>query len=326
MRSPHEPSPSPFGERTASLGHAEAIELITAWLDHLGRQNDIRTLTIKGATLAHFGLRSPRTSLDVDVLVDPTRFSDYVELVKDAGWVEFPQTFQAEHFPSHSVTLRRGGWPVAIDIHRHYPGFLSSPVSAFETLWARRSIVTFAGLGCRTPDRPSSAIILALHSLRSVSEAARHAHELEELQSATFTDAEVAQIVAIATETRSAAPLASALEDMGIIVEVPEEEFLKPEYGDWVWRVRAAQGLSSHAAAAEWLSLLARTPLRRKFTVFWRAVWPTRADILTNRPSTTDSFGAILRARSARIARGLAALPAVVHRRRDKSPKSSSTP
>ena len=80
---------------TVELAHGEALELATAWLDYTAVSHGIRSLTIKGDTLARFDLRSPRVSSDVDVLIEPAGFDDYQALLRQSGWEVFPSTFRA---------------------------------------------------------------------------------------------------------------------------------------------------------------------------------------------------------------------------------------
>ncbi len=297
------------------LAHDEALELATAWLDHLAVSNGIRSLTIKGDALALFELRSPRISADVDVLVEPEHFDTYQSLLRKSGWEVFPSTFQSENFTTHSVTLYRDGWPISIDVHRHYPGFLRPASEVFEILWRRRSALGFAQQPCAIPDRPSSALMLALHSLRSVSESPRHDLELDQLRDAHFDAGELAAIAELALATGSAAPLSRLLEQWGIDIDIPPADFESREYRRWLWKTTGARGSTTHATTAEWLGMLSHTPWPKKAWVLARAVWPTRRDILINNPDTPDRVLPLLAVRAARALRGLRSLPAVARRR-----------
>ena len=80
----------------------EANELLTAWAQRLAEARGIRLLAIKGRVLGDDGLRPPRTSADVDILLDPARFDDFCDAAVAAGWEEFPSTFASTHFTLHS--------------------------------------------------------------------------------------------------------------------------------------------------------------------------------------------------------------------------------
>lgn len=294
------------------LAHAEALDLATAWLDYTAASHGIRSLTIKGDALALFDLRSPRVSADVDVLIDPARFDDYQSLLRQSGWEVFPSTFQSENFTTHSVTLYRDGWPISIDVHRHYPGFLRPASEVFDLLWQRRSTLTFAQRRCAIPDRPSSAIMLALHSLRSISDSPRHDLELDQVRNADFSADERSAIAELALATGSAAPLSGLLEEWGVDILIPPAEFESREYRRWMWKTTGARGSTTQATVAEWLGMLSHTPWQGKARVLFRAFWPTRSDILLNNPSLRDAMWPILLARLSRIVRGARAVPHVV--------------
>lgn len=301
------------GEST--LAHDDAIQIAAALLDHLAVGRGIRSLLIKGDTLAHYGLREARVSSDVDVLVEPQRFDEFITIVESLGWTEFVETFQSRNFTVHSTTFLHDTWPITLDIHRHYPGFLRPVTHVFDILWGRRATAIFAHRHCQVPDRVSSALFLALHSLRSVSDQARHSEELESLRSADFTADEKAELGRLALDTGSAAPLADVLAALGVEVTIPEEEFQTPAYRAWTWKVAGAHGSYTHATAAEWLAMLARVPWGQKPRVLYRAVWPSRSDVIANNDLDEPSVGQIMRARAGRLSRGIRVLPGVVFRR-----------
>lgn len=56
----------------------------------VGRAHGIRLLVVKGDALARMGLREPRVSADVDVLVEPDRFDELCAALEGAGWSERP--------------------------------------------------------------------------------------------------------------------------------------------------------------------------------------------------------------------------------------------
>ena len=70
------------------LALAEAVPLAHALVDRVAVDVDVRVLFIKGPAAALQGLRTRRASVDVDVLVDPSRRQVLAERLTDLGWVD----------------------------------------------------------------------------------------------------------------------------------------------------------------------------------------------------------------------------------------------
>ncbi len=289
------------------LGLDEANELLSAWATRRADERGIRILLVKGRSLSDYGLRPRRTSADVDVLVEPERFDEYCAAIVDAEWEEFPGTFASDAFTLHSRSFRRHGWPNSFDVHSYYPGFLAPPPTAFDALWARRRTAEFAHRTCPVPDRASSILILALHSLRGTDEQPRHRDELAAVRALTLTDVERADLAAAARETGAAAALRDVLPAMGVPVEVSDDDLRTAEYREWHRKTAEARG-----AAASWLWLLGRARWRDKPGVVFRAVWPSRADFAINHPEVGPGALAQSRARVARWGRGIRHAPAAL--------------
>jgi len=299
-----EPAASPA---SAQLRLDEANELLAAWACMRADVAGIRVLVIKGRPLADDGLRAPRVSADVDLLVDPDRFDDYCATVTDAGWTEFPSTFASSHFTLHSRSFRKDGWPNSFDVHSEYPGFLQSPAVAFDALWSSRRTAVFAHRDCPVPSRAGGALMLALHSLRGTHKQPRHHDELTQLARVAWTDAERADLADLALATGCAGPLRAVLTEWGVTVSPDPTLDATPAAIEWHRKVAEAQG-----AAASWLALLARAPWRQKPAVVARALWPSRADFAIDHPEIEDRAWPQVRARIARWGRGIRRAPAAI--------------
>lgn len=289
---------------TATLHLGEAVELGHAWLQSLADEHGIRALLIKGPALHRHGLRAPRTSADVDLLVEPARFAEFCELLFEAGWRERPGVLIAQLTSLHSRTFLHDGWPCDVDVHSLYPGFLADPADAFDALWVRRVEMQFAHRACAVPDRAGGILMLALHSLRGATVQDRHAAELEQLVAADLTDDERADVAALAVATGSAATLEAVLPRLGVHVEAPLDESRSDDLKRWRQRVAAG----SHGSYF-WLSAFRDAPLAQRPWIAFRAVWPTRRDLLVARPETVDTLAGRMRARFARLGRGIRSLP-----------------
>lgn len=289
------------------LGLGEAISLCTAWSQYQARSRDIRLLVLKGAALTRQGLREPHASSDVDVLIEPGRFREFVDCLLSSGWTEFSDTFASAQFVLHSRTFRREGWPNSIDVHSMWPGFLAPADEVFETLWGRRVSLDFGHQACDVPDRLANVLILALHSLRGTAAQGRHARELQGLLALTLTPQERADVEWLAQQTGCRGPLREVLPRLGVPVEVADSELRTPEYKEWHRKVAHAQGRT-----ASWLIELRRSPWERKATILRNGIWPTTHDLLAEHPDTPDRVLATIWARFARLARGIAQLRRVV--------------
>lgn len=204
-----------------ALALDEATELASAWAGSLSESLGIRVLLIKGRALQVHGLRSEHVSSDVDVLVEPARFLDFCEAIEAHGWRRRPEAFLDSKVIVHSRAYVHEGWCCDLDVHSNYPGFLAQPAHVFDTLWARRIRLSFAHRDVWVPDRVSSALLLALHSLRGNDEQHRHKAELEFLLRVEFSTRERSEIAALAHAVRCNTTLADVLPQMGVTWSSP---------------------------------------------------------------------------------------------------------
>jgi hypothetical protein len=287
----------------------EAVELCTAWLQGQARARGIRLLVLKGDALSRQGLRAPRSSADVDLLIEPARVQEFLVVLESMGWRKFASTFASEQFTTHSRTLMREGWPNSIDVHSSWPGFLSSPVEVFETLWARRMEMTFAHRSCDAPDRMANVLMLALHSLRGNTAQPRHRAELEGILQLALTSDEIADLADLSVKMGAVGPLRSILPQLGVPVKVNTKSLRSAAYLDWHRKI-----VQSHTRgrAASWLIELRRAAWRQKPLILRHGFWPTGRDLLAEHPDIPDRFVSILWARVARLSRAVSQLPRVL--------------
>src|SRR6476661_8445988 len=71
---------------TAALTTRDAVLLAHALVSRLAAIEDARVLFIKGPTAVAMGVRPPRPSSDVDVLVDPAMFEAICSALRRCGW------------------------------------------------------------------------------------------------------------------------------------------------------------------------------------------------------------------------------------------------
>ena len=292
---------------TRDLRLDEANELLAAWVAARAAALGIRALLLKGRPLADDGLREPRVSSDVDLLVEPPRFDEYCAALEAAGWHEFPSTFASERFTVHSRTFRKEGWPNSLDVHSDYPGFLREPAVAFDALWAQRRTAMFAHQPVETPSRAANVVVLALHSLRGDVREPRHRAELARLEMVSFDDAERRAIADTAHRTGASYPLRLLLARWHI--EAVDAHLLadSARSREWMWRAAEA-----HGSLAPWLRALRDSRWPHTLRVARHALWPRREDMLSWRPGSDTHFWPLVGARIRRWGNGIRHLPSVL--------------
>ncbi|MEH3088415.1 MAG: nucleotidyltransferase family protein [Microbacterium arborescens] len=286
------------------LALSSGVELGHAWIQAVADDLDIRVLFLKGPTLTRQGLRAPRNSSDIDVLVEPVGFDRLCDEILERSWHERPLSLIAELVSIHSRTFLHDRWPCDLDVHRHYPGMLADPADAFEALWENREVATFAHRACAVPRRTANILVLALHSLRGTERQTRHAAELDALERVPLTPAERDHLAEIAARTGTTVTLFDVLTRLGVSVEADpqEQDSLRARR----WRERVSSG---SFGSYFWFAVLRDARGIDRIRIARRAVWPTRTDLLLSRPETVDTLAGRTSARARRWVRGARSLP-----------------
>ncbi|TQL54750.1 putative nucleotidyltransferase-like protein [Subtercola boreus] len=263
----------------------------------------VRTLVVKGPAAARQGLRKPRASSDVDVLVEPHRFEEFVDRLVDAGWQERSAPTTPRIVELHSVTLLNASWPIDLDLHRFWPGFLLEPAEAFDVLWASRVEEEFAGIAVDVPDPPSTALILGLHTLRHTAPAAALSSvaPLAEAARTVFGDQAGSLLAARAHLLGATETCRPLLETVGsdLTAPGPESDELRR------WRLNAA----ARGTSSAWLVHLSEAPTRRKVAIVASALFPSPRQLRLLHPETPLGPRGIAGAWFRRLGHGLVALP-----------------
>lgn len=154
------------------LTRAEAVPLGTVLLQRLLTAAGVRSLVIKGPAFAELGVRAPKESNDIDLIVAPEDRGRATEALAVAGW-----TIISHWFPPalddiiYSTTLRHPQFPVTVDLHHHFTGFLTR--DAFEALWAQRGSVGLAHRSVDVPGYEHALIIEGLNAIKMLPEERR---------------------------------------------------------------------------------------------------------------------------------------------------------
>jgi hypothetical protein len=249
---------------TTALRASEAVELAHALIAAVAERVEARVLFIKGPSLAWWGLREPRTSADVDALVDPERLPDLVAALERLGWYERTTWLPVPAARRHSVTLIHPRWPCDLDLHSFYPGIFVDHAVAFDVMWSSRAQMPIAGVEVDVPSQAVSACILALHALRAPN-SGRTAGELPALVAAvrdTFGPAQIAALEQAATILRCTEPLAPFLRDVGaeVVDQLTDDE-------RQAWKLR-----TSTDQTIVWIAALREASWRQRPRMLWTAL------------------------------------------------------
>ena len=279
---------------------ATAHCLVNRALDDVGA----RGLFIKGPLLTAQGLREPHQSVDVDVLVEPDRLQHLLDRLADIGWTVAVPPTSAQTLGLHSTTVRHARWPLEIDVHDRFPGFLADTRIAFDALWTLRTSAELAGRPLPCPDPIAHSTVAALHWLRDP-DLNFHQAKLAYLADAIrprLGDANRRALSELVQTTGSATTLEPFLRALDIeVARTPQD--------DSMWRIRTA---STGVKTVPWLVELGRTPLRRLPGRVAHALVLTEAEIRHAQPDAAPGAMGLFRARLRRIRRGLHDLPKAV--------------
>lgn len=176
-----------------SLSVAEAVPLGTVHLQQLLERVGVRSLVLKGPAFVELGVRAPRQSNDIDLLVHQDDRASATEALTDSGWSIISHWFPpALDDIIYSTTLRHPLFPVTLDLHHRFSGLLAG-AAAFDALWQRRTQVTLAQQLVTTVGREHALIIEALNATKVVAYerragvAARVAEQVEDVDVAEVT-------------------------------------------------------------------------------------------------------------------------------------------
>lgn len=200
---------------SASLTLAEASELLAASVAREASVLDVPAMLIKGPTLAVHGLREPRESVDVDLWVSPAAFSRLIAALEVRGWHAHAEDTSAHVMRPQSVTLIHRAWPLELDLHDTFPGFLADPQVVFDRLWARGQIFSQAGHTVTMPDLLSSVLIAALHYERHAEWRQAELSDLLLRTRGLLGRAELKELAELSAQTGCADTLRAFLDDLG---------------------------------------------------------------------------------------------------------------
>jgi hypothetical protein len=290
------------------LALSEAVPLAHALVDRVAHEEGVRILFIKGPTAAEQGLRAPRTSLDVDALVDPSRRHLLAGRLSELGWVDDHPYTSPTVLPMHSLTHRHRGWPCELDLHDRFPGFFAEPQEVFERLWERRRSVIVAAHDIPCPDPAGQTLVLALHALRDPKDA-RKADELTALVAQVVADATEASLAELAELARALGAADTAAPFLERVGAPPVGRGTTDQRDLRAWHLRTQPPTTT---AVSWVHQLRGLPWYRWPGYLWYAATLSEVELRLAEPNLPPGRGPVMRARVRRLRRGLGALPAAV--------------
>lgn len=283
----------------------EAVPLAHALVARVADEQDVRVLFIKGPAAVLQELRAPRSSVDVDALVDPARRDGLAARLTELGWVDEHPYTSPTVLPLHSVTHRHPAWACELDLHDRFPGFFADPQEVFERLWARHESVLVAARDVPCPDPAGHALVLALHSLRDPHDLAKvgELKALVERVSRSYDAPRLRDLAELAHALGAADTAAPFLDQVGA-PQVGRGTLRGDDRRAWELRTQP------DASVAGWLDELRRRPKRQWPRFLWYALVLTEDELRVDDPSLPAGRRAVAAARVRRLGRGVRALPA----------------
>ena len=290
---------------SVSLPIAAATPLAYALVDRIAAEHSVRVLAIKGPLLEKMGLRSQKISSDADILVEPSRMSEFCMILGKYGWKDREVRFSPSILDPHSRTLIHENWPSDIDVHSYFPGFFGKAEEVFDLLWETRTEGELANVPVLTASRVANAVIGLLHVLRNSTTAqddAQHAEIMAALKHG-MDPAELQELVRLADVGRIRQIMETELRELG--VTGPFDDLEDAELARW-----EINRTSAEATTGGWLYAIRTAGWRSKIGIFFRALHPSNAELRKD-PGMADAdrFG-LVRTRVKRLARGIRTLPA----------------
>lgn len=273
-------------------------------------------LAIKGPVLQEHGLRARHASIDVDVLVEPRQHEALVTALMEVGWASLVESTTATIGGTHSKPLVHVSWPVEIDVHHRFPGFLAEPEVVFETLWESRSSMRLAGAEVTCTDRAASAAVAALHCLRRPDRSAGQLDDLCRRVAASFDESERERLRHLANATGSSASLRHFLARVDVVVD---DRSVGVVWDEWQLLTRSG---GQHTVA--WMHELARTPWRRRPALLRRALLLSEPEIRHLYSDLPAGRRGLLLGRFRRLRVGLKSLPRAARTLRHTRRESAS--
>lgn len=112
---------------------AEAVPLGTVYLQRLLERAGVRSLVIKGPAFAELGVRKPRVSNDIDLLIHQDDRTTATEVLAASGWSIISHWFlPALDEVIYSTTFRHALFPSTLDLHHRFSGLFAGAAASMR--------------------------------------------------------------------------------------------------------------------------------------------------------------------------------------------------
>lgn len=288
----------------AHLPLRDAIELASALCAVTARDNEVRTLLIKGLVANAHRLRGPYQPSDVDVMVEPSGFDKFVSALEQKGWERRFSRPVPGVLPEHSTTLVHDAWPCDIDVHSYFPGFFADPPTVFNELARTAVEMTFANVPVSAAGYAASIAISALHAGRHP-QSPRHKAEYAELvdRAKKMSDTDRRDLDRLARVCRAETTLADILVIANLRVD---PDLSARESARWDLFVATHEA----GATSGWMfELMSQRTPRGAAHVFRRAILPRPSEVRTEVGRGVTGTTSLVSYYLRRLRRGLHAAP-----------------
>ncbi|MDF2443674.1 MAG: hypothetical protein JWR01_1877 [Subtercola sp.] len=290
------------------LDNVSAVDLASAWVSHRARSLGIRALVIKGPLAGRLGLRAERVSADADLLIEPGRLDELTEHLSGFGWYERPAGRVPRIVEAHSVSMIHDNWPIDLDLHAFWPGFLGEPAAVFDSLWNDRLELTQANVPVAAPGIAAGILILVLHSLRNPhSRFSGRVDTLESLRQAALATLPQSPGEILLARARDLGAVQTAAPFLHLLgAEIPPD----PEPSDelTLWRVKS----STSGNVGAWMLDFRNSRGAHRLRIAQRALIPTPSDLRAQHPELPPGPHGIVLGWFRRWKTGLSEVPRAV--------------
>ncbi|RFA16452.1 hypothetical protein B7R22_02905 [Subtercola boreus] len=292
----------------STLDNASAVDLASAWVSHHARALGIRALVIKGPLAGRLGLRAERVSADADLLIEPGRLDELTAHLSHFGWYERPAGRVPRIVEAHSVSMIHDDWPIDLDLHSFWPGFLGEPAAVFDSLWSDRLELSQANAPVAAPGIAAGILILVLHSLRNP--LTQHSGRVDTLESlrqaavATLSPSACETLVARAAELGAVQTAAPFLRLLGAEI-APDAD---PSDELTLWRVKS----STSGNVGAWLLDFRNAHGAQRVRIAQRALLPAPSDLRAQHPELPPGPHGVMLGWFRRWRTGLSEVPRAV--------------
>ncbi|MFL6090398.1 MAG: hypothetical protein ACJ71Z_09685 [Aeromicrobium sp.] len=247
---------------------SEARDVLAAMVSRVAADGGIDLLLIKGTSISHHGLRTPRAWGDVDVLVRPGTEPMLRRILAEVGWtVPNEPSPRPLPIPLHALTLAHPRWSTEIDVHHYFPGCYGDPADVFELFWSGRTVIDSAHQPVATTGLHASALIAGLNLMRGPEQPWTRSETEEWLAAVKAWDPGDRQALAELAAAAGATDTIADLLGQAGVTAVERGTTSAADLADWGDRVAASRG-----DGYEWGLAISRAPWLRKPWIAIQAV------------------------------------------------------